>query len=275
MSFNAVLHEDKVRKITRRVFYTVDTAIDKGYGVCYDRDYGTATVAEALRDKRVSLPSNTNNNSFAGVASRNYSAKTSGQWIEIYEPGSVAEVYVDATVTIGDNTYVTCQIAGGGSGTFDVAHLGFPGRGTAKVMQSRTAAGLILAYLEDGPESGLIETLTPTAGGATTAMPTGVTLYAASTPASDATVTVANGTIIGQQKLHLCIGTQTTNDVMIQPTSNNIKAMVTDPLDTTLAITDFKSLNVASVELDAANEFADLVWNGTFWILRSYVGTIA
>lgn len=275
MSFNPVLHEDKVRQIKRRVFFTGSGAVTKGYGVCYDRDYGTAADSVGLRDKRVSLPDNTNNNSFAGVAVRAYDAKTGGQWIEIYEPGSVCEIYVDGVATIGDNTWVTCQIAGGGSGTFDVGNKGFRGRGTAKVMQTSGAAGTILAFLEDGEESGLIETLTPTAGGATTAMLGGVTLYAASTPATDATVTMANGTFIGQKKLHLAIGTQTTNDVMIASSSSNIKAPLTAVADATLLITDYTMTTVTAVELDAANEYAFLQFDGIVWILHSFAGTLS
>ena len=91
------------REILRRVWYIASTAISKGYGVCYDRDYGTATSVDAERDNRVSLPDNTNNNSFAGVVVRDYAAKTGGQYIEIAEPGSVSMCYFDGSTTIGQD----------------------------------------------------------------------------------------------------------------------------------------------------------------------------
>lgn len=245
---------------TRRVFFTGSTALAEGYGVCYDSDYGTATANDPLRNHRVALPDNTNNNSFAGVCAKSVPAKTGGQWITINEPGSVCNVYVDASVTIGDNTYVTCQIGGGGSGTFEVTVKGFMGKGTARVMQTRTGAGLILAELCEGSQSGLVETIvTGTSSGALPAMLGGVTAIAGgTTPSADYTDTLANGTYIGQKKRFFLVATITTHDYLVTVTAG-------EQLD--------GSTDLASLEFDAANDDSMLEWGGTKWRLMHNAGT--
>jgi hypothetical protein len=260
MSFNAILHEDKVRKIKRRVKYTGSDAVTKGYGLCYDRDYGTAASIDGLRDKHVALPTSANNGSFAGVAAQSYPAKAGGQWIEIFEPGSVCEVYFDGTTAIGEKTFYTCQIGGGGSGTFDIVTLGYMGRGTARVMQTRTGAGLALAELMDGPESFLIETLvTGTGSGALQSMVGGVTVIAGgTTPSADYTSTLANGTFIGQRKRFTLLATITTHDYLVTVTAGEQLDGATD---------------LASLELDAAADDSELEWGGTKWRLIHNAGT--
>jgi hypothetical protein len=260
MSFNAILHEDKVRKIKRRVRYTGSDAVTKGYGLCYDRDYGTATAIDGLRDKNVALPTSANNGSFAGVAAQSYDAKTGGQWIEIYEPGSVCEVYVDATVTIGEKTFVTCQIGGGGSGTFEVAFPGFAGKGNARVMQSRTGAGLILAELMTGQESFLVETIvTGTGSGALASMIGGTTLIAGgTTPSADYTFTLANATTVGQRKRFYLVATITTHDYLVTVTAGEQLDGATD---------------LATMEFDGAADDSTLEWGGTKWRLIHNAGT--
>jgi hypothetical protein len=185
----------------KKVFFTGSTAVTQGYGVCYDKDYDDGTDdADAVdawgkRDKAVAAPTTTNNNAFAGVAVRSYTAVTGGQWIDIYEPGSNCLVYiVDNSATIGENNYVTCL--GGSSanaGKFTATPLPFMGKGVARVMQTLTEAGLALAELIDGEESGLVEiipTATLTAGGAITCMIGGVTFFdGAATPLTDCTFT--------------------------------------------------------------------------------------
>jgi hypothetical protein len=257
---NAVLHTLKPRIIKRRVFFNASTALTKGYGVCYDHDFGTATDANARRNKYVNLPTSANNNSFAGVVLANYDAKTGGQWIDIAEPGSFCEVYVDATVTIGDNTYVTCQIGGGGSGTFEVAFPGFMGRGTARVCQSRTGAGLILAELINGVESGLVETIvTGTGSGALPAMVGGQTLIAGgTTPSADYTATLANGTYPGMKKRFYLVATITTHDYLVTVTAGEQLDGATD---------------LATMEFDGAADDSMLEWGGTKWRLMHNAGT--
>lgn len=120
----------------RRVFFSGTTALVKGQGLCYDRDYGTAASNEGERDTRVQLPDNTNNQFFAGVVSKDYAANAAGQWVEIYEPGSVCEIAIQIGTTVR-STRLTCSAATGQPGRFGPA--GFPGRGTAVALQTITA----------------------------------------------------------------------------------------------------------------------------------------
>ncbi len=256
---NQINYLGQARTHRRRVFCTETGALSQGYGVCYNRDYGTATSVDELRDKRVNLPDNTCNNSFAGVLVQAYPANAAGQWVEIYEPGSVCEVYVDASTVIGDNTFVTCQIGGGGSGTFEVTYPGFAGRGTARVMQTRTGAGLILAELSGGPESGLVETIQAVSATAVPMMLGGRTLITGSiTIATDSTDTLANGTYQGQMKAIILIGALTTQDYVVTVTAG-------EQLDGTT--------DLGSMEFDGALDESVLQFLGSKWRLVQNAGT--
>lgn len=251
----AAFHADQFPEIpVRRVFYTGSDIVNQGYGLCYVKDGGTATAASPTRYWNVALPSQTNNLAFAGVARTTYAAKSGGQWIEIFEPGALQQIYVDGSVTIGESVFATCQIGGVGTGTFNTTNPGFMGRGTARICQTRTGAGLVYAELMDGPESGLVETLTLTAGGAFTAMISGLTLFAAATIASGATFTLADGTFQGEKKAFIQTGTTVTSTIAITVTHGQ-----QDAVTTALA-----SLTFAA---GAGVKFAYLEWTGTVWKL--------
>lgn len=138
------------------------SALKKGQGVCYNRDYGTATSIDGGRDKRVELPSQSNNANFAGVCARDYSAASVGsQQIEIFEPGSVCEIAAVAATTV-NSTRLTCTVLGA-SGTAGISGVfgpvGFGGRGTAVALQtisalaSTTTSPGIVASSTDGTAS--------------------------------------------------------------------------------------------------------------------------
>lgn len=130
--------------IEERVFFTGATALVKGQGLCYDRDYYSTATGETTgdpctwRDKRVELPSTTNNRWFAGVCVQDYSAKTGGRFINIYLPGSTCEIAVGLTTTIAV-TRLTCSCGSGDAGIFTWE--GFPGRGTALALETDTVIG--------------------------------------------------------------------------------------------------------------------------------------
>lgn len=133
-------HISEARKIKRKVFFqgTADTVFSVGQGVCYNRDYGTATTKEGRRDNYVEVPSKTNNRCFAGVLDHNVTMpSTGGTWVTINEPGSVCEVAlgIDTVVNTG---LITC-LAGGGDNTAVFADAGFKGRGSAIPMETVTA----------------------------------------------------------------------------------------------------------------------------------------
>ena len=138
-----ILFDTQVRVIKRRVFFTGSTALVKGQGLCYDRDYGTAADADGRRDKRVELPTTSNNLCFAGVTLSAYDAVSGGQWIEIAEPGSVVEVAVGVD-TVVNSTMMTCAVGTDVAGRF--VKEGFPGRGTALALQTNASGVLASDY---------------------------------------------------------------------------------------------------------------------------------
>jgi hypothetical protein len=143
MSESFIEHIRKARLYTRKVFFTGITALVKGQGLCYDRDYavpvtGTAADAEGRRDTFVELPSATNNMWFAGVTLQAYPARVGGQVVTIAIPGSVVEVAVGLN-TVVDSTVLTCAAGGPEPGIF--TRQGFLGRGTAVALQTRASAG--------------------------------------------------------------------------------------------------------------------------------------
>jgi hypothetical protein len=125
---------------TKAVLFTgtARTNYDQGIGVCYNRDYGTATDTEGERDVRVEVPSRSNNRDFAGVLSEAITTNGDGNaWTRIFEPGSVCEIAV-AVDTVVNTGRITC-LAAGGDNTSRFWAEGFVGRGSAKPLETVTA----------------------------------------------------------------------------------------------------------------------------------------
>jgi len=134
--------------IVEWVWYEGTDALFQGEGVCYNTDYGTATEADARRCNKVERPTTTNNSAFAGVAARNYSAKSTGQFIEIYCPGSKCvpvalggDVVINTgIITFGVNGFYDIGVEGGdgddGGRFYDGV---YRGRGSAVPRQTVTA----------------------------------------------------------------------------------------------------------------------------------------
>lgn len=135
---NTFKYSKQAREIVRRVFFTASTALRRGQAVCYDRDYGTAAAEDGRRDKFVEVPSTSNNLHFAGVAIKDYLAVSGGQWIEIFEPGSVVPINTLIATTV-NATYLSA-LAGGGVTNAGAWIAGrFPGKGRARALQTITA----------------------------------------------------------------------------------------------------------------------------------------
>ena len=126
------------------VLFNGTVALKEGQGLCYKRDYTSATELAAdeigYRDTQVELPDGTNNLWFAGVASRNYAADTSGlQRVEIFIPGSVCRVAIGADVTMATGI-ITCSAGAGDPGRFTYG--GFAGKGSAIPLQTNASGNL-------------------------------------------------------------------------------------------------------------------------------------
>jgi hypothetical protein len=257
-----VLTPNSVTKEPRRVYFTESGALTMGLGVCFDRDYTSASDGESatdelgFRNNAVALPDSTNNLSFAGVVAENYEAVPGGQWIMIYEPGSVVLARTAVTATIGN--YLTCIVGGDDAGKFGSA--GFMGRGTVRVLQTITEAGLVMAELLDGNESGLVETITTVAaGGAKTAMIGGVTQFTGVALTGDVTLTLANGVLYGQKKAFKTLFDYgDSKDVVITVTSGK-------QADDSTAL--------ASITMDDVGDLSVLEWAGDKWKLIHNTGS--
>lgn len=121
--------------ITLWVKYTGTDALFEGEPVCYDIAHGTATAQTGERHNVVTRPTTSNNRAFAGVAARSYPASATGQFIEIYGPGSQGvnvALGVDTVIGTGILTFTV-----GATGRFVKA--GFVGRGSIIPRQTVTA----------------------------------------------------------------------------------------------------------------------------------------
>ncbi len=141
-------HEAQGNRIVEWVWYGGSDALFQGEGVCYNTDYGTATAVNARRGNRVERPSSSNNNAFAGVAARDYSAKSGGQFIEINCPGSKG-VMVALGANVAINTGILSFTAGSGSEAGRFVKAGYRGRGSI-VPRQTVAAAIILASMTGG-----------------------------------------------------------------------------------------------------------------------------
>ena len=255
-SINA--YEKQPSALSAWVRFEGATALKEGQGVCYNWDYGTASASDARRMNRVEVPTILNAPYFAGVAARDYSAQSGGQLIEIYLPGSVCEILGKVSATIGVGIY-TCEAGGAYAGYFRKA--GFQGQGSAVPLQTvdrSSTAGTILAKLQEGPQSGLVEVVTLTAaGGAVACMVGGVTVVdGVAITDANATFTVADGTKAGQQKKFICI------------------ADLGDSYDLIVTVNGIQrdgSTALQTLVMDDADDEDTLEWMGD-WFERSRVG---
>jgi hypothetical protein len=201
-------HVAKANTLSAWVWFTGTTALLEGQAVCYDWDNATVAVASASGRRRnyVELPSITNSRYFAGVAARAYSAKSTGQMIEIYLPGSTCNILSRASTTIGVGI-LTFECGGTYAGYFRYA--GFEGEGSAvpgQTVDRSSTAGVCQANLQVGLPSGGVDYVDADTGGAITCMVGGMTILdATGTPASNATFTVADGTTPNLKKGFRCV----------------------------------------------------------------------
>lgn len=196
---------DVGRTFSEKVWYSSNVALGEGEGVCYNWDYGTDTALERSRYNRVETPTTLNAQHFAGVAARAYSAVSTGQFIEIYKPGSVCNVLcgkdTDTVVGVG---LLTFDVTSGFKGEFRYA--GLTGAGSAQPLQTTTGdtsnPGLCLALLLEGQQSGGVEVAAFAATGAIgTLMIGGTTFVPGGAIASgNNTYTLAVATTIGLRK---------------------------------------------------------------------------
>lgn len=144
-------HIDQPNAKVEMVWYGGDDAVAEGIALFYNSDYGTAADSEASRGNRVEKPGGTLNspNDFAGVAKGSYAARTGGQFIEIYAPGSrCVPVQLDTGETCTINTGTLKPAVTTGEWTDPAAETW--GRGAALPRETGAAADLVIADLLEG-----------------------------------------------------------------------------------------------------------------------------
>jgi hypothetical protein len=262
MGIFAANHPEKLFQNLKRVLTSETSAINKGYGVVFDLDYGTATTADGRRDKIVINPTAANSRNFAGVLVDKKTASDALGQLHLCPPGYGAIAYVGEACTIGD--LLQCD-AGDNAGKFmkpDI--MGFRGKGSAIALQTITAAGLSPVLLLDEDDQGMLQMLTPVAaGGAIVPSPDGLTVINGSlVSTAGLTATLADGTYVGQRKA-----------VHIETAIGNSKTFV---YTITNGIQADDSTALVSITFDALDELAVLEWVGDKWkLIHSTGATLA
>lgn len=212
---------DKAAEISKWVWYSSNAAIKEGQAVCYNWDYGTATVREPRRYNEVETPTTLNAQHFAGVSAAAHSAKSGGQLIQIFVPGSICNVRLDKdTSTVVGVGLLTFDVTSGYEGQY--RYEGLAGEGSVVPLQTITADGtntvVCLAKLQTGPPSGGVEVVALVDNDAIgTLMIGGTTLVTGSVIGTgNCTYTLANGTINELRKKFKVITAEVaTNDFVI------------------------------------------------------------
>jgi len=145
---NLTQHYNKSPARKGQVWFPGTTEVRKGMGLTFEpnlvgTDSGqTATDKWGRRGNSIVVPSSTFNRYFAGVASQRYAASSTGQLIDIIEPGSICEIAVGLATAIGtspaDGTMLTCSASSADAGRFTLK--GMPGRGSAIALETLTRA---------------------------------------------------------------------------------------------------------------------------------------
>lgn len=136
--------------ISRRVFFTGDTALKKGQAVIWD--LVPPAGAEGGVGQAVKMPSASYKMPFAGVVLESKDAKTGGQWVDIALPGSVCKCLVGCAVTAGVSVVTFSQ--NGLFGQRQNATLPVSGGTATVVTQSGTGTAIAIETQSVAAEAG-------------------------------------------------------------------------------------------------------------------------
>lgn len=267
-SFAVNSYEKEALTFLVEVWFEGSTALLEGQAVCYNFDRGTAADKDGRRSNRVEVPSITNSLYFAGVCAEKHAARTGGQLIRIYLPGSWCNVLSKASTTLGAGRLtfeITSTVATNGSFKFE----GMEGEGSCVPMQTVDRSGVdgtdeqqgnCFCKLDPpGRPSGGFEQVQLVDQTAFVAMSVGTTgIIGAALTNNDATETLIAGTVNGQRKRFVCITTEiTTNDAVVTITSGRSAALA----DTNLATVTFAGASTC------LNKSVTLEWTGGWFVV--------
>ena len=139
------------------VWYEGTDAVQEGEAFCFEATRGVATDKDGTRSSVVIRPTAAVANFFAGVAARDYTAKSAnspGQFIELNGAGSrgvnvFVKSGVDTTVAV---TNLTFEHGGATPGQFVINAA--DGQGSAIATQTVTGGGKVQADLSEGVQAG-------------------------------------------------------------------------------------------------------------------------
>lgn len=278
---------------TQRVYYIGTDELLEGYSLCYNFDSydqsaealsthmntGDFGVDDASPARRIQVekPSINNCVHWAGVVSEKSAGKTGPCWVEIYKPGSVCNIWCDASVDHGSTGVGmnSGQILTFSCDSYGFEYAGVPGVGSAIVLQDvdrSTTSGIVYAELMTGMPSGGVQIVNSThfaaeqvvsTGGALCVAPFGTTIipstaFTAAGLTADLTccLVAADGEWIGQTKLFKTETAISDNALAVTLSTatyvNSSALRVTTPASLTASI-------------NGDNDGIIATWNGLFW----------
>lgn len=253
---------DKAAEISKWVWYSSNAALEEGEAVCYNWDYtgDGATYREPRRYNEVETPTTLNAQHFAGVSAAAYAAKSGGQLIQIFVPGSICNIRLgkDASTVIGVGI-LTFDVTASFKGQF--RYSGLDGEGSAQPLQTVTAdatnTAMCLAKLQTGLPSGGVEVVPIVDNDVIgTLMLAGTTLVTGGALAGgNCTYTLADGTFTGQRKKFKVITTEITTSDLVVTVTTGTESWGSGDLDT---------LTWAGAQT-TLNKSCTLVWDGA-WV---------
>lgn len=261
-------HEKQASVISEVVWFEGDTALLEGQGVCYNWDSGTAAAKDGRRSNRVEVPSILNAQYFAGVTDGKYAARTGGQLITIFKPGSWCNVLSRASTVIGVGR-LTCEITAATATNGSFRYSGLEGEGSCVPFQTidrSGTAGVCFCKLDAGRPSGLCEVIAIVDNDAIgTVMVGGTTFVTGATIAGgDCTYTLPDATRDGLRKKIKVITTEiATNDLVVTVTTGRSHALA----DSDLATVTFAGASTT------VNTQVTLEWDEA-WIVTSLSKTM-
>jgi len=277
---------------TKRVFLLSGT-VNRGRAVCYQWDavgvtaendsvtaLGTAISDWSdARDIIVEKPDYFNKKFFAGVVAKGSDGVIGPNWIDIHLPGSVCDIFTHAVTSVGPvgsvgvGQTLTFGFALDSSGVLqnqgEFMGQGFPGEGSATVLQEGVASSYVMAKLQDGPPSGgYQEVATNSLMDYTVSCPVGgvICFVSAALDAGIASVNIADGEYIGQKMALRYALAAVENTTELVPASNLYVEFSSGVVIGTGSVV---MAAVSIITFETANEFALLEWSGANWIVQT------
>jgi len=281
------IHGGGAPQMTMQVYYTGTSTLYEGYALCFDfnaADVNQENAAQtspdvgeeyfnASRRLLVEKPTEKNKIHFAGVVAEQSDGVTGPGWVTIHRPGSVCNVYAYSNCDHerSADANASGQLLNVVVGQWYMMDGGFPGTGAAMVLQDvdrSTTAGLVMAELMSGPPSGgYVDVVIPAATSSLSVQLSAIPVYAGvynfvSQAAAVTAVILSTRVQSGDGKW---IGQRCQFQMPAGATGSDGSISV-EVSTAQFPFASASSLVSATIQLSAAEEFAQLEWSGVAWI---------